>query len=142
MRGPFVALSVIVTLVGIDAPAHGKELARLCVERPEQEGNRNAMPVWITVQSKHNRRQARLDFIGGGFRRCRVVPVGAASVVLRFHNPELVATRYWQTKMPIRVHPGVNLFTLDESKDLGVQMDAPHWEETGWHSMWQLVRRR
>jgi len=119
------------------------KLTSLCIDRPEQEGRLNITPITIAIMPKGDGKPAKLDFPSGGKRGCAKVPIGQATLVLRFPypygGPSDATIRYWERKSVVSASDGGNAFILDTARTLDT--NAPGWTETGWHSMWEVRRQ-
>ena len=109
----------------------------LCIERPEQHGRLNIIPVSLQI-TQIGAQATPLVFASGGKRECLNVAPGPASVVLRFPYPyggPGEAARYWERVESLSLASGANAAVLDTTE---MDTDASGWEQTGWHDMWRL----
>lgn len=120
------------------------DIALLCIARPELSGRLNITPVEIAVTSAGNRRRERSFAIGSSSDGlCLRVAPGRGSIRLRYPYPyggPGEPVRWWTVHRRVTLRPGRNDFILDLVADLDT--DAPHWTETGWRRMWQILPGR
>ena len=125
------------------SPSKQVELASLCVERPEQHGRLNIIPVSIALTPESGDQGAQLVIPAGGSRTCVELPAGPVTAALRFPYPYSGPSEdppYWETRSPFSLRPGANTLILDTAEALDTR--TPGWSETGWHDMWDLRRAR
>jgi hypothetical protein len=107
----------------------------ICVERPEENGSVNIVPVTVLVAGS-----SRLTLLGGE-AGCLFLTDGTWTISLSFPYPyDLRRPRVWTTPArSFESEPGsVVRFELCEAANQRV--NDPAWAVRGWHDMW-IMRR-
>jgi hypothetical protein len=139
----YIALIATVTLLPLAAhatqsykPLYVWHPAQICVERPENEGIVNIVPVTVVIAPGSK------ITLTGGQAGCLFLLGGRESIRLSFPYPYggRQAPRFWTTPpTTILARSGTTVsFELCEAADQDV--DDPQWAKTGWHKMWVLQR--
>jgi hypothetical protein len=117
-------------------PTHLTDYARVCVERAENSGLVNIVPVTIIVSA------AKLTLLGGQ-AGCLYLAGGPQTIGVSFPYPYSGARspQVWTTHpQHFAMRPGTTTrFELDETANQRV--NDPQWAQSGWHAMWQLKQR-
>jgi len=137
------SLALLIALSLTSCGSRQVKLTTLCIDRPEQNGRLNITPVSVTLIPKRDGNPVKLELPTGGTRACAKVPIGQATLALRFPypywGPGEEAVDYWESKSVITASDGSNAFILDTARTLDT--NAPGWSETGWHSMWEVRKQ-
>jgi hypothetical protein len=116
------------------APKYVNDASEICVERRENDGLLNIVPVTVIVS-----KSAKLTLLGGQ-AGCLFVPAGKQTIQLSFPYPYAgpSAPPSWVTQdkpLPL-VKNTIAVLELCSAPNQNV--NSPSWAKTGWHSMWQL----
>lgn len=116
------------------APKYVSDASQVCVERQENNGVLNIVPVTVIVSA------ASKVTILGGQAGCLFIPAGKETIRLSFPYP------YGGPNMPPQWVTPEKVFNLQKGGTItfelcvasNMNVNDAGWAQTGWHDMWKL----
>jgi hypothetical protein len=133
------AIAGILLMCGVQAsepykPKYLSNPAQICVERFEDEGVINIVPVTVIISQN-----SKITLVGGE-AACLVLPGGPESISLSFPYPydDHQTPQMWTTAARNFEVKGGSVVSFELCEAADQQVNDPHWAANGWHNMWLL----